>query len=270
MLPPDYIDQLFRDFSPGLALLARVRAFYGASFRINLHNEPDGVSHFAIETGGPSLKFEGAIIDLNTTTDRVKAAAMHELLHLSLPIRGFPAVNAMTVTPSATQTVYDDDIRQLDEVLRKTVNIVQHDIFVEEFVASGLPLQQFLAPRSIQPKYASHVRENRGKELIPNRAWLAYSWWLYEYLNNYISIRHGDKRAGRYAGRTIKFGSQLLPDFGQKAAQIRAWVARGKHLSAETYPEAMREIFLLMDYPLIPIFCTLTPVDGLIRVLPLQ
>jgi len=63
---------------PGRTLLAEVRSFYGPSFRVNLHDDPDGTSRYAIETGGPSLKFGGAIIDLNTKTDRVKAAAMHD------------------------------------------------------------------------------------------------------------------------------------------------------------------------------------------------
>jgi hypothetical protein len=46
MSTSDYLGKLFADFPPGKALLAEVRAFYGPSFRVNFHDEPDGVSHF--------------------------------------------------------------------------------------------------------------------------------------------------------------------------------------------------------------------------------
>src|SRR5436309_3391833 len=95
MLAPNYLDQLFADLPVGQRLLASVRGFYGPAFRVDRHDTADRMSWFSIVTGGPALKLAEAVICLNTTTDRITAAALHELLHLSLPMRGFNIINAV-------------------------------------------------------------------------------------------------------------------------------------------------------------------------------
>ena len=167
--------------------------FYGPALHVNLQdNGPKGLSGFRFEIStGDSLE---AHIDLNTTSNRVQAAALHELLHLSLPARGYPVVRAWAPIVAPPSRVQETDIPLINVRINQTFNVVQHDIFVGDFLASGLPLDQFLGPRAF-PHYGDKAKEVKGKTIDPARVWIHRSMWTLFYLGERFGTRHGDPRA---------------------------------------------------------------------------
>ena len=253
----DYLDKLFVECAQGAKLLADIREFYGSTFKFSVQENLSGTSHFVIDTGAETLRFREASIRLNTSTNRIKAAAIHEALHLSLPTRRFNVIHAITLRPE-----HAPDFARIDETIRKTVNIVQHDIFVNEFVAMGFPLSEFIVRRPTAPRYAEEAKSFRGKVLIPDHAWIAWSWWAFEYFNNYLSIKHGDDSAELLAQNAATWGSRVLPGFQRKAEEIRDWAADQRHQQPETYMDALRRLFEIMQLPANLQFCSLVLAPG--------
>jgi hypothetical protein len=248
----DYLERLLAAFPPGQRLLAEIREFYGPTFDVTLHENPDGRSRFEIDTGAAKMEFQKALIELNTATDRTVAAAVHELLHLRMPIRGFNPIHAIDLAPR-----YHAEFPRIDKLLRMTVNIVHHDIFVDEFVAAGLPLSHFLCDGSPPARYGEEAKQSRGKVLVPERAWIAWSWWSFQFFNCHLSRNHGDEQAERLASSATKWGNRVLPGFDKKTEKIKAWAARGGHKHANTYITAMSELAELMCIPATLKFCVL-------------
>lgn len=259
MLGPDFWSDLFAGYPPGHLLLDEVRNFYGSSLRLERLGNPSAASHFSIDPGGETRGFRSARIYLNTATSRVKAAAVHELLHLCLPARGFPVLNSFTSTHAIDLALWS---RYVPAFVDKTLNVVQHDVFVDEFVAAGLPISEFLGPRTDHREYGKEARQSIGKFLPPDRAWQPWSWWSFEYLNNHISIGHGDDSAKRLAKSTAKWGDRLLSGFSSKALEIETWVTRRRHQCVATYPDSMRELFQILGLPIVLKFCALKPNAG--------
>jgi hypothetical protein len=255
--PIPNLDEIFADFPAGQELLGEVRAFYGPMFFVEGFVNLDGVSKFSIDDGGASARFQGATIKLNMGSDRVEAAAMHELLHLSLPIRGFALINSLELS-----SAHQANIPYIDNVLGKLVNVVQHDIFVNDFLRAGLPLNQFQNKRSVVANYKKEFKSYKGKEIIRDLEWWPWSWWAFEYLNNYISIQHGDDAAARLAQETKMWGYKALPGFARTADQIKAWVKAGEHRSPATYRAAMVKLMKLLHLPPVKQFSSLTAVEG--------
>jgi len=263
MLSPQFLNDLFANFPPGQNLLAEVRAFYGPALVIERHDEPDGMSHFSIDAGTTDPAFKRAQIQLNTTTVRTKAALMHELLHLILPARGFNLVRALSLEPR--HQVAQVAIDHIAEIMEKLTNSIHHDIFIDEFLRSGLSIEQFLVDSVRQvPNYKREAKQYQGQKIIEQAAWFPWSWWTFEYINNHLAAKHGrdGNEAARLNERVEKFGSRILADFKQTTRQLRAWVLRGKHRDPRSYMEALRELMDLLHMPKIQTFSSLTRVDG--------
>ena len=266
MTPTEYLDHIFAEFPPAQKLLREVRDFYGPVLRIELTDNPNGVSGYGIDLGQQTLCVSDAVIRLNTTTDRIAAAATHELLHLVQPIRGFNVICTLSPGP-----FHRKQMAHVQTVLHKIENIIHHDIFLDEFLATGLPLSQFMVEgRRVIPKYKAEARSYRGTVLTKATAWYAWSWWMFEFLNNHIAIRHGDQEAQAYAGSTEKFGSRVLPKFKHETKRIREWVAAGKHRQPDSYMDAIRSLIGLLHLPRVQTFGSLQRADGTApRVVPI-
>jgi hypothetical protein len=249
-----YLDRQFADarFDRVRELLEEVRAFYGPAFRVNLRGTPDGVSSFrlpTVEGGGarPSLE---AHIDLNTTTDRVPAAACHELLHLALPARGFPVPRGLMTTADSK------DDADITELINQTINVVQQDIFFDEFLARGLPANQFLSPQKI----ISY--KEQAKHLMKETGWRRSALWPLWYLDLRLRVTQGDPRAeGLLRACTIQ-GSKALPDFADRAAAVQHWINARDHFGADTYACAINSLFEMVGLPASVQFRKLERVEG--------
>jgi hypothetical protein len=182
---------------------------------------------------------------------------MHELFHLELPLSGFVLLHANSFTPSHAQP-----LTYVDDIIGRVLNVVQHDQFVLDFVAAGLPLSEFMGKRDGVANYKAEARSYRGKQIVRGLEWWPWSWWSYEYFNNYISIKHGDADARDDAIEAEKWGARALPRFERTAAGIRQWVNAGKHRDAATYQDALRQLMTLLHLPPVKAFSSLSYVAG--------
>jgi hypothetical protein len=213
----------------------------------------NGVSSYYFDLGESEI-FQCARLQLNSESGRQRAAAIHELLHLCQPIRGFSLIQQIISEPK--------HVAQMDlliDVQNKIQNVIAHDCFLDVFLQTGLPLSEFLAPRTNIHKYEEIAKSYRRAKRTPEIEWHARSWWAFEYFNNYIGIAHGDLQGKQLAEHAEKCARRMLPDFGDTAQLIRDWVGRKKHCKAATYVEAMRELLELMKY-LEVVFCVLNDV----------
>ena len=248
-LPDDYLEKLLVDLAAGQRLLEEVRVFYGPSLRIERREGVDGVSNFHIDPHNPSGL--AASIGLNTTTDRIRAAATHELLHLAQHARGPPVVYTMTGPYTDVQ------FTEINEILKRVVNVVQHDLFIDEFIGTGLPLSEFQTRRRDDPKYRAMARRLRGEPTLEDRCR-----WAFEFLNNHISIKHGDPGAKRLADSCRTHGENAMPEFKSNADAIEAWVASRAHLDRTKYAPAIRALLPLLHLPVQVRFCELQESPG--------
>jgi hypothetical protein len=246
-LPLTYLETLFSDFAPGEALLREVSDFYGSKFFIRRNDVPSGESKFTIDSGGERAIFQHATISLNTTTNRVRAAAVHELLHLRQPIRGFPLVRSLALDPfHHQQAVY------IDEALAKTVNILDHDIFVSDFVESGLSIAAFVnINEAVAPSYRT-LSKRWTRDLgsaATGLEWIPWSSWALEFLRHKIPARHSVPKAAEFAAGAKKWGAACLSGFGEAADQIEIWILAGRHHHAASYGSALNDLLFLMRLP---------------------
>jgi hypothetical protein len=82
LVPIEYVSSLFKEYPLANDLLSEVVAFYRDSLVIRSAAIADDSSRYTLDVDAQHLKFNRAIIKLNTSTNRQAAAACHELLHL--------------------------------------------------------------------------------------------------------------------------------------------------------------------------------------------
>jgi hypothetical protein len=251
-MPTHDLAKILADCSPAVELLSSVSEFYGSSFNVSIRATSDGVSHFSIDPGQEDLLFKSASITVNPTGNRVKEAVVHELLHLNLPIIGFNPVHTLSLADR-----YAVEFPRIDETIKKTVNVVQHTIFLEQFIEMGLPIDRFLAAAQTEPQYGAEARQYLGAQLDEDRAWIAWSWWSLEFLRNYLAIQHGDKKAKSFARSAAKWGDRLLPGFKRKTNDISDWFEKSDHKHPAKYQNAMNSLFTLMEIPATVRYCAL-------------
>ena len=125
---------------PAAQLLSReVYDFYGNDLSYIESNEFTS-NLYAIRLHHDPVALESAVIQLQPGTGRTVEALTHELLHLHLPMLGFP-LGEVIVVPIHL----DDYAMDLIGMLNWIVNIVQHEIIFEAFVALGFDKKLFLA-----------------------------------------------------------------------------------------------------------------------------
>jgi hypothetical protein len=255
-LEPSFFETLLADYPAGLALFHDLQRFYGTSLRLTGGETQKGTSTYRIDAGQSSPVFREASITLNTTGNRVPAAAIHEMLHLRQPLKGFPL--ARTLELSVYQQGAASDI---ENTLTRTTNVVDHDIFAHDFIAMGFPIESFL----MQGRLQFDVYKNQSKKLIKRRhsiddafMWTFYNWWSLEYLRHFISIEHGTLKSQQLATNVELWGVRALPDFGDIAHRIRRWVSIGRHRGAKSYQSALDELLALMRMPPISSFSLLS------------
>lgn len=244
VIEPEYIGSLFKEYPLANNLLDQVIKFYGGSLTFRRAVIADDRSRYTLNIDAQHLKFNGAIINLDTSTDRQAAAACHELLHLQLPIRNFPRIRSLNLT-SVQETV---SLRIVSAQISAT-NVIDHDIFKDDFVKLGFPLGQFLVASPENIKYKGVARDARDQTIPPQLNFVNWNWWCIEYLRHYISMTHGLKQSESLADKVSQWGVKAVPGFKSGMARIREWISEGQHRQPTTYPTAIKKLFDIIQIP---------------------
>jgi hypothetical protein len=249
----EYIRSLFSDHPLATALVDEVASFYRDALTVRRSSATDDLSGYGILVDQEKLEFHGVFFNLNTTTDRVPAAACHELLHLRLRSRGFPLIRSLDLD-TVQQAIPADVFGATANTIQ---NVIDHDIFKDDFVAMGFPIEQFLAKSNDNPDYEIEAKNSRFKATPSQLQFTYWMWWSREYLIQFAGIEQGVKNSESLAEAVEQWGTQVLPGFRQTIILIRQWLKTGRHRQVESYPAALRNLFDIMQIPPISSFYSL-------------
>ena len=252
LIETEYVRSLFKEYPLANNLLDEVIKFYGGSLTIRRRVMADDRSRYMLNIDAQHLRFNGAVINLDTSTDRQAAAACHELLHLQLPIRNFPRIRSLKLT-SVQETV---SLRIISAQISAT-NIIDHDIFKDDFSQLGFPLGQFLVASPENINYKKVARDARDQTTPPHLNFVNWNWWCIEYLRHYMSAMHGLKQSESLADKVAKWGVEAVPGFKSAIARIQEWISEGQHRQPTTYPAAIQKLFDIIQIPRISGFFSL-------------
>jgi hypothetical protein len=183
-------------------------------------------------------------IRLQLGTDRVAEALVHELLHLHLPMLGFPLGELVEVPLQLNHYA-----QTFLGMCQWVVNLVQHEINFQKFFTLGFQKKHFLAkpvtPMSYRKRSTSKLQDVYTEEVD-------FSRWCIDYLRHLFIARHGGSQDHlRYAQDALDWGSQLHPDLKQTAVRIDRWFETGAFKDPHQYP---RQVNMLLDLMRIPGF----------------
>jgi hypothetical protein len=245
----EYLRSLFRDHTSAISLLDEVTAFYGQTLMLRRAQVGDDLSGYGIAVDAPNLKYDHAYLNLNTSTNRVPAAACHELLHLRLAARGFPKVRTLELQPE--QAV---DTGFFNAAVNTVINAVDHNIFKDDFVSMGFPIETFLAKTGSVMDYEIEAKNSPPNGTPPQLLFFDWVWWSREYISNYFGIGQGVENAESLTDSVEKWGSVVLPGFRRTVVLIRQWARNGLYQQATKYPESIRQLFEIIHMPPISSF----------------
>jgi hypothetical protein len=192
---------------------------------------------------GP-IALKSADIQLQLGTGRTVEALTHELLHLYLPMLGFPLGELVTVPLH-----FDHDAQLLLGRCNWVVNLVQHEINFQRFVALGFNKKYFLAKRVTPRDYGKLLKSNSENRHIGGSD---FSRWCIEYFGHLFNARHGGSKDHlQCAQDTLHRGSSLHPELKQTVAEIDRWFEAGVFKDPDQYP---RQVNLLLEFMRIPKF----------------
>ena len=201
---------------PAAQLLSReVYDFYGNDLSYIESNEFTS-NLYAIRLHHDPVALESAVIQLQLGTDRTVEALTHELLHLHLPMLGFPLGQVIVVPIHLDHYAMD-----LIGMLNWVVNAVQHEINFRRFVTLGFHKEYFLSEH-VTPMDYPKLFESTSQNTHPRK--LIFLWCI-DYIRHLFSARHGGiKDHLRYAQDALHWGSRLHLKLKQTAADIDRWV----------------------------------------------
>ena len=265
---------------PKAQLLSReIYHFYGDTLSY-IEGADLSSSLYVIELGHHPVALKNVEIWLQLGTGRVAEALTHELLHLHLPMLGFPLGESVEVPLHL-----DPYAQHYLSMCNWVVNVVHHEIIFQKFLTLGFQERYFLAeltgplhdgkrfkpiPQNgaakevdtfggAEPGFLNQGEKGRsGSTLNIPRAsdrgveWVDFSRWCIEYVRYLSTARHGgNKDCLRYAQDALDRGSQVHRDLTQTAAKIDAWFEAGAFKDPHQYP---RQVNLLLDLVRIPGF----------------
>ena len=197
---------------------------------------------YVIQLQHDPIALKSADIQLQLGTGRTVEALTHELLHLSLPMLGFPLGELVTVPLH-----FDHYAQLLLGRCNWVVNLVQHEINFQRFVALGFDKKYFLAKRVTPMDYRKLLKSNSENR---HTGEVDFSRWCIEYIRHLFSARHGGSKDHlRCAQDALNWGSRLHPELKQTAAEIDRWFETGAFKDPDQYP---RQVNLLLEFMRIP------------------
>jgi hypothetical protein len=199
---------------------------------------------YALHLQHDPIALKSAQIQLQLGTDRIAESLAHELLHLRMPMVGFPLGELVEVPFQL-----DHHAQSILGMCHWVVNIVHHEIFFHRFMALGFDKKNFLAqlvtPMDYRKLFKPKPQDASTEEVDFPR-------WCIEYVKHWVTVRHGGSGdCLRYAQDALDWGSQLHPELKQTVAEIGRWFEAGTFKDPHQYP---RQVNLLLDFMRIPRF----------------
>ena len=230
------------DWPKAHSLVDKVVNFYGDYLQYE-EKIDTASSHYNIKLEHEPISLKFASIRLNINTERVPEALCHELLHLYVPIRGYPIGEQINIP--------DNLVPYAEKILSyypKITNLVEHEINIDMFQDLGFKKDSYLGHPSPASDYQQIASEflssgNHIKEI-------GFSWWCLEYFRHWVSTRHGfGKEAIRDANNALDWGSQVHPELIHATEQIRTMIECGKIKDKKEYPDQINTLLELMRLP---------------------
>ena len=144
-------------------LAQEVYGFYGSALRL-IQGRNFQSAFFAIHLQHEPVALEAAEIWLQLRSDRVAEALAHELLHLRLPMLGFPLGELIEIPLHL-----DPYAREFISMSHWVLNFVQHELNYESFIALGFDRDRFLS-RTGKPR---RDRESADPERFIPEKWIS-------------------------------------------------------------------------------------------------
>lgn len=220
-------------------LAAMVVNFFGMS--LEYYEDPAlDSSKFEINFDHEPPRFRSAVIRLQLGTDRLAEALTHELLHLQQPIKGFPRPVKIFV-PNELDPFAPELLRFHPLVL----NIVDHELMIDAFLACGFERTRFLN-RVQYADYGARARRvvHEGLEVATD-----FPWWCLEFYRNWAN--HEDAAGTRQeAEKALDAGSRIYPHLETAAKRMREWTEIGDFRKPDSHAAAVNELFGIMQLPL--------------------
>lgn len=175
-------------------LIDQVIWFYGPNIKFQRTN--DTLSRFVrnIQFNGTPRPVPLAEIYLSSN-GFPEEALIHELLHLVMPLRH-----------EVYGIGFTTDDEPLKELTSQINNVLEHDLFLPDYLSLGYTIDRFIGPSELNKNYLQRVKEGGVNQV----------YWLHEYLRLLISLKH-------------------LPE--EKQAICRKGLENVRNISLKKYPE---------------------------------
>ena len=248
--PEQYLigDRAYREISSKLMgypaaqqLLHEVYEFYGR-YLSYIESRDFTSTIFTIHLQHKPVALKSAEIQLQLGSALLAEPLAHELLHLRLPMLGFPLVEIVEVPLR-----FNDYARDFLEMGHWVVNLVQHEINFHSFIALGFDPGHFLAKAEDPIDYQKFFNP-RPQNGYPEEVDLPR--WCIEYLRHAFSTRHGGSREHlHYAQDALDWGSRLYPELKPVTDEIERWFEKGAFKDPGQYPREINCLLGLMGIP---------------------
>jgi len=237
------ISSRLRGYPAAQRLSQEVYEFYGNSLSY-IESREFTSTIYALHLQHDPIALKSAEIQLQLGTDRIAESLAHELLHLRMPMVGFPLGELVEIPFQL-----DRYAQFILGMCHWVVNIVHHEIFFQRFIALGFDKKRFLAKPAMQIDYGNLVK-GRPDKVHTEKA--GFPRWCIEYVSHWVTARHsGSGNYLRYAQDALDRGSQLHPELKQTAGEIGRWFEAGTFKDPRQYP---RQVNLLLNLMRIPRF----------------
>jgi hypothetical protein len=247
-----------------LALLDQVQNFYGDRFTIRENQLGRMESSYELMTRlFPEPLFESAAVILSMTSGRRAAALTHELLHLRLPIIGYPLMVGLMRDRTWNA---DRPLSHAEKTVSHIFNMLHHELFLPDFLSFGFAGAEFVSGRTEDDIIQS---AEKAETMVgnPDVAQCVRGLWNGYYLNEFISDHLGPptdrSKIVQARGRTF------LSTMDTDAENMRQWVLAGRFKAAGTFNREVNRILLDIGLPRV-IFGCLDLTEGPIRLVVLE
>ena len=227
---------------PAAQLLSReIYHFYGDTLSY-IEGTDLPSSLYVIELQHHPVALKNVEIRLQLGTGRVAQALTHELLHLHLPMLGFPLGEAIQVPLHL-----DPYAQTFLGMCRWVVNIVHHEINFQKFLTLGFQKNYFLA-ELVAPMNGGKQFKANPQDVVAEE--VDFPRWCIEHVRYLLTARHGGSEDYlRYAQDALDRGSQLHPDLRGTAKRIDRWLETGAFKDPYQYPRQVNGLLDLMRIP---------------------
>ncbi|MDR4485791.1 MAG: hypothetical protein R3B95_21825, partial [Nitrospirales bacterium] len=204
-------------FYGGFLTYAESQDALSSKFRFDIQHEP-------------IISLKAASILLRVNNGREAEALAHELLHLQLPIRGFPLIEGAEIPDDMTEEAAEVFMDQYPKIQ----NLIHHELNIASFKTLGYLKRHFLCGFCPPPvDYKAKVL-NPLPHII--NAPQDFSWWCLEYFRHWIAFRQGQgHKVENHANDALQWGSEQYPTLKQAAEGMMDWVKIGEFKNLGQY-----------------------------------